>query len=54
MNPMQNYPHITELLACTLKIFAPNAFVPNEFFNFFRNILNSNAIEINNFSFSTK
>ena len=31
-----------------------DAFISNEFFNFFRNMLNTKTTEIDNFSFSTK
>ena len=50
MNPMQKYPHITKSFACTRKNVSFYAFVPDKFFNFFRNMFNTKTIEINNFT----
>ena len=54
MNPMQKYPHIIELFACTWKMLALMFLFPIIFFNFFRNMLNTKNIKINNFISSTK
>ena len=53
INPMHKYPHV-ELFACTRKMLALMFFFPNKFFNFFRNIFNTEANVINNFTFVTK
>ena len=54
MNPMQKYPHITELFACTRKMLAIMFLIPDKFFNVFRNMFNTKTVEINNFTFVTK
>ena len=54
MNPMQKYPHITELFACTQKMLAIIFFITNKFFNFFRNMFNTKTIDINNLNFCCK
>ena len=53
MNPMQKYLHIIELFTCTRKMLGNYVFIPDKFFNFFRNMLNTKTIEVNNFIFST-
>ena len=53
MNPMQKYPHITELFAWARKMLV-FVFIPNKLFNLFRNMFNTKAIEINNFISVTK
>ena len=53
INPVQKYPHITELFACTRNV-SFDVFILDTFFNFFRNMFNAEAIKINNFILFTK
>ena len=39
---MQKYPHSIESFSCTQKMLA---FIPNKFFNFFRNMFNTKTIK---------
>ena len=45
MNLMQTYPHI---LNCLLVLNYFYVFVSNKFFNFYRNVLNSKTVKVNN------
>ena len=56
MNLMEKYPHISELFACTRKMLAFMFLFPifGKFFNFFRNMFNTEVIKINNFIYVTK
>ena len=54
MNPMQKYPHITELFFWYSKNINYYIFIPDKFFSLFRNMLNTKTIEINNFTSVTK
>ena len=48
---MQKYPRIIELYS---KYVSFDVFIPDEFFNFFRNMFNTLTIEVTNFSFLYK
>ena len=54
MKPMQNYPYIIELFACTRKMLAFFVFIPCKAFNLFRNMFNTKTTKIKKFTFFTK
>ena len=53
MNPMQKYPHIIELFARILNMFAFCVCMSNNFFNFFRNMFNPKTVKKNNLKIFT-
>ena len=54
MNPMQKYPHNTELFACTRKMLAIMFLFPINFLISSGTMFNTKTIEINNFISVTK
>ena len=48
INPIQKYQHTIESYACILKMLVFMFFIPDKFFNFFRNMFHSKTIKISN------